>query len=237
MKSPFSTALLALVLATGPQHLRANEPPPSFTQWDSFVGEHPDLYWRQVGAKAYERHRPAEAMTAFRRAARFADKASQAMIAQMLWNGDGVKTDRIMGYVWADLAAERGYPAFIATRERFWQELSATERDQAVAAGQALFDEYADAVAKERQVKALKLARLKITGSRTGHVGTMTINERLATGGYAQADAALYYADKYWKPEQYWEWQDSTWEKLPEGKVEVGPLQIFPESGAAGKKP
>ncbi len=64
-------------------------------------------------------------MTKFLRAARYADKPSQAMIAQMLWNGDGVPVDRVMAYVWADLAAERGYPAFIATREKFWSELNA----------------------------------------------------------------------------------------------------------------
>ena len=42
-------------------------------------------------------------------------------------------------------------------------------------------------------------------------------------------DGALYYADKYWKPEQYWHWQDRVWTQPPEGKVEVGPIQNPPE--------
>ncbi len=169
-------------------------------------------------------------MTKFLRAARYADKPSQAMIAQMLWNGDGVPVDRVMAYVWADLAAERGYPAFIATREKFWSELNADQRRAAVAKGQAIFDEYADDVAKRREDKALLLARRQITGSRTGHVGTLVVRQYVReTNNVQRTDGAIFYADKYWKPELYWEWQDSIFEQLPEGKVEVGPLQLPPK--------
>ena len=237
MSSSLLASVLALALAVNSQHLMAVESAPSFTQSGSFLVAHPDLHWRSLGIKAYQRHRPAEAMTAFRRAARYADKPSQAMIAQMLWNGDGVKANRIMAYVWADLAAERDYPSFVATRKRFWNELSADERDQTVAARQAVFDEYADAVAKPRQENAQRVERGKMTGSRTLSVGTLSMDQRMPDGGTAQVDARIFYADKYWKPEQYWEWQDSSWEKLPEGKVEVGPLEILPENGAAGRKP
>lgn len=223
-------SIVLMVLACAPVgELLASEPAPSFTQRDSFIRAHPDLDWRKEGIKAYERNRPREALTAFHRAARYADKPSQAIIAQMLWNGDGAPADRVMAYVWADLAAERSYPAFIATREKFWSELDIEERRQALAAGQAIFDEYGDEVAKQRVDKALLLARRKITGSRTGHVGTLTVSQRLPNGDFESVDAALYYADKYWKPEQYWEWQDSYFEKLPEGKVEVGPLQFPPQ--------
>lgn len=222
--------IVLILFACAPvEELRASEPAPSFTQGDSFIRAHPDLDWRKQGIAAYERNRPIEALTAFRRAARYADKPSQAMIAQMLWNGDGVPADRATAYVWADLAAERGYPAFIATREKFWSELDVEERRQALAAGQAIFDEYGDEVAKQREYKALLLTRRMITGSRTGHAGTLTVSQRLPNGDFESVDGALYYADKYWKPEQYWEWQDSYFEKLPEGKVEVGPLQFPPQ--------
>jgi len=135
----------------------------------------------------------------------------------MLWNGDGVKADRVMAYVWADLAAERGYPAFIATRDRFWHELSAGEQRNAMSARRAIFDEYGDAVAKQREESALRLVRLGITGSHTGYIGNL--------GPALQR----YYDDKYWKPEQYWQWQDRVWTQPPEGKVEVGPIQTPPE--------
>lgn len=206
----------------------ANEADPPFTRMPSFLAAHPDLYWREQGVADYERGRYGEAMTAFRRAARHADKTSQAMIAQMLWNGDGEPANRALAYVWADLAAERGYPQFIATRERFWNELSADERRAALAAGPAVFDEYADDVAKRRQERALIVAKRKVTGSRLGHVGTLEVQERLQPWLAYKTDGAIYYADRYWKPEQYWRWQDRTWTQPPEGKVEVGPIQTPP---------
>ena len=219
--------VLALVMNAG--RAVAENADPLFTKLPSFVGAHPDIYWRQQGIDAYGEGRYGDAMTDFRRAARYADKTSQAMIAQMFWNGDGVKADRVMAYVWADLAAERGYPEFIATREKFWRELDANERRDAVAAGQTIFDEYGDAVAKKREARALRLARISITGSRTGHVGTLSVEQHLPNDRVLITDGALYYADKYWKPEQYWHWQDRVWTQPPEGKVEVGPIQNPPE--------
>lgn len=219
----------ALVLSSGPA--LAEDPNPTFIHHRSFIAAHPDIYWRQQGISDYARGRYGEAMIDFRRAASYADKPSQAMIAQMLWNGDGFPPDRIMAYVWADLAAERGYPEFIATRERFWRGLSADEQRAAVSAGQAVFDEYGDQVAKRREETALRLARINITGSRTGHIGNLVVQQYIPEyhDRHDDTDGALYYADKYWKPEQYWNWQDRIWEPNPKEKVEVGPIQIPPE--------
>lgn len=221
--------MFLIVLIENTQSALADDDP-AFIHQDTFISAHPDLYWQRQGIRDYERGRYGEAMTAFRRAARYADKASQAMIAQILWNGDGVKADRVMAYVWADLAAERGYPDFIVTREKFWRELNADERRAAVSVGQAIFDEYGDVVAKKREENALRLARLNITGSRTGRVGTIAIQQKLPSGDLSTpVDGSLYYADKYWKPEQYWQWKDRVWTDPPEGKVEVGPIQNPPE--------
>ena len=93
------------------------------------------------------------------------------MIAQMLWNGDGVKADRVMAYVWADLAAERGYPAFIATREKFWRELSADEQRSAVSAGQAIFDEYGDTTNKQLTVYQVTKGEWKAVKTGTADLG------------------------------------------------------------------
>lgn len=218
--------MFALAMILNADRAEADESDPTFTKLDAFVDAHPDLYWRKQGIDHYRRERYTEAMTAFRRAARYADKTSQAMVAQMLWNGDGVKADRVMAYVWADLAAERGYPDFVATREKFWRELNAAERSAAVANGQAVFDEYGDSVAKRREESALRLARINMTGSRTGRVGTIEMRLRNADGSFASPiDGAVYFAPKFWKPEQYWHWQDHAWTPPPEGKVEVGPIE------------
>ncbi len=221
---------ILLLLATAPGRALADESSPSFVNLDAFANAHPDVFWRKKGAESYQQGRYGEAMTGFRRAAGFADKPSQAMIAQMLWNGDGIPVDHVMAYVWADLAAERGYPDFIATRERFWLELSEDERTRAVAAGQAVFDEYADVVAKPRLERAVQRARQAMTGSRTGRAGTMDVFQIMhETGTYQRSDGAQYYADKYWDADAYWQWQDSTWKQPPKGKVDVGPIRIPPE--------
>lgn len=123
--SVFAGALALLLSVPLPALGQDADDVPNFVGLEAFNASHPDLFWRRAGTLDYERGRHAEAMLKFRRAARYADKAAQAMIAQMLWNGDGVAADRALAYAWADLAAERGYPRFIATRERFWNELDA----------------------------------------------------------------------------------------------------------------
>ncbi len=222
---PWTFILSVLFFASLPALADDN---PAFIHQDAFIAAHPDLYWRRQGVRNYVRERHAEAMKAFQRAAKYADKPSQAMIAQMLWNGDSVTADPVMAYAWADLAAERGYPAFVATREKFWSELDADQRRAAVTKGQAIFDEYADDVAKRREDKALLLARRQITGSRTGHVGNLIVQQILPDGRRNDVLGPLYYADKYWAPDQYWQWQDSHWLPDPKEKVEVGPIQAPP---------
>ena len=226
MPSTVRASLLVLLLAHAAASASAAEDDPSFTQRDGFLLSHPGLYWSGIGVRAYQRGRLDEAMTAFRRAARHADKTSQAMISQMLWNGDGVERDRAIAYVWADLAAERGYPQFVATRERFWNALTAEEQRTALAAGPAIFDEYGDAAAKPREERALRAGRRKATGSRLGHVGTLAAWQRLPNGDFERIDGSFLYADRYWKPESYWKWRDEAWSPLPHGTVEVGPIAV-----------
>lgn len=228
---PTTLLVLAVALASSPQPALASEYDSSFTHRESFVTAHPSLYWFRKGVQAKDQNRFGEAMNAFKRAARHGDKASQAMISLMLWNGEGISRDRSMAYVWADLAAERGYPRFIATREQFWSELDAGERQAALAAGPAIFDEYADDVAKPREERAMRRARSSLTGSRLGDIGLLTVNQKTPDGRWETVDGSLYYADKYWEPEAYWQWREHAWTTLPEGLIEVGPLQPLEESG------
>src|SRR3546814_2441093 len=85
-----------------------------------FLNSHPDLRYRLLGMEAMREDRHGDAFKFFRRAAHFADKPSQGMVAEMLWNGDGVERDRALAYAWMDLAAERGYAGFLGLRERYW---------------------------------------------------------------------------------------------------------------------
>ena len=193
---------------------------------ESFMSAHPDLRWRREGMEAYDKGQHGFAADYFRRAARFADKPAQAMYATMLWKGEGVEQDRALAYAWMDLAAERGYPHFIAHRERFWEQLTSAEREEAIRRGEAVYAEYGDDVAKPRLESRLHKGR-KVTGSRVGFVGNLKI--MLPDGIQITGDD--YYQDRYWKPRAYWAWQDRTWGKPPTGKATVGELEVDNGSG------
>ncbi|MEO6801029.1 MAG: hypothetical protein ABI178_13920 [Rhodanobacter sp.] len=81
------------------------------------IASHDDLWYRELGRKDYENGNPAVAMRLFLHAARYADKPSQAIIATMYWNGDGVEQSRPLAYAWMDLAANHGYPKLLVQRE------------------------------------------------------------------------------------------------------------------------
>ena len=194
-----------------------------------FLGAHPDLRWRREGQATLEKGRPREALTYFRRAARYADKPSQAMVAEMLWTGNGAEVDRALAYAWMDIAAERAYVPFVARREAYWNALSDTERARALEVGRPLYEEYRDEVAQERLERELEKARRKITGSRTGFVGFLHVQIAGPGGTPITISAERFYDDKYWEPEQYWAWQDSIWKDPGFGTVTVKPLEVVRE--------
>ena len=194
---------------------------------ESFLAYHPDIKYRMQGLAALEDGLPKAAFTAFQSAARYADKASQAAVAEMLWTGNGAGQDRPLAYAWMDLAAERGYQTFVGLREHYWNQLSAEERQQAIESGQAVYAEFGDAVAKPRIEKKLRLGRSKITGSRVGFVGALQIHIP-GPAGWMRIDGSTYYADHYWRADDYFAWQDRTWRDPPSGTVDVGPLQSLP---------
>lgn len=188
-----------------------------------FLDGHPDLRYRRYGMAALEKGAVVDAFRHFQRAAHFADKPSQGMVAEMLWEGKGVPQDRPMAYAWMELAAERDYPAFALFRELYWQEMSADERQRALGLNKPLWAAYGDAVAKPRLERRMKVARRNVTGSRVGFVGNLAI-EISTPGGSRRIDGTTVYADRFWDPRQYWAWQDEDWKRLGEGKVDVGPV-------------
>lgn len=224
----------------------ARSAPDPTTQRDlaaaGFFESHPDLKFRGMGMQAYREGAHGKAATYFDRAARFADKPSQAMLAEMRWEGVGVPLDRALAYAWMDLAAERGYPELLAMRERYWDALDAADRERALTLGEAVYAEYGDAVAKPRIETQLRRDRRRIAGSRTGFAGNAKLfimtpgaseaPSATATGGkegyypITVIDGTRYYASDYWAPERYHVWQALQWqERMREGNVEVGELE------------
>ncbi|MBS0465090.1 MAG: sel1 repeat family protein [Proteobacteria bacterium] len=221
--------VLTFLLAAAPAW--ALEPPPAPAHpvpaaSEDFLYYHPDLGARHDGMVAYSRHDFEYALRAFTRAARFADKPSQAMLASMYWDGVGTAQDKATAYAWADLAAERGYPWLLATRERYWQSMTKDEQQRAVAIGQSLYAEYGDAAAQPRLEVWLSRGRKQTTGSHTGFVGTLEIEKSDGFGvSTTGSDGNDYYADKYWRPAQYWGAQAKAWNPNSHGTVSVGALQ------------
>ena len=193
------------------------------TIWESngFLAAHPDVKHRKLGLHWMELGRDDRAMEEFVRAARYADKPSQAMLAEMHWNGEGAAQDRARAYAWMDLAAERGYTLFVGKREAYWADLDASERERALAIGGELYAEFGDSIARERIAKVLDRSSRRATGSRIGAVGFVKIllfDEAITT----QVDGSQYYASHFWTPERYFEWTDEIWQPMPLPSVEVG---------------
>ena len=243
----------AVAQAPAPHHAE-NQPPVDRPTRGNFVGEpgispelmtegfltaHPDLRWRREGLHAYANKRYDEAMQYFLRAARYADKPAQAMIAEMHWKGIGVPQDRELGYAWMDLAAERFYSNFVILREQYWETLDAAQRLNAIERGQPLLAEYGDGVAKMRMAKVLRKNR-GVTGSRVGFVGNLEIipftGPNAGTGMTIRADE--YYAPKFWQADKYYEWQDQVWDApaARKGRVEVGDVENAGKAAPASDK-
>lgn len=218
---------VSLAIAASPALARADADKPAdplIMTSDGFLDAHPDLKFRQAGLKAYEDGDYEAAMRNFKRAARFADKPSQGMVAEMLWRGEGIEQDRPAAYAWMDLAAERHFRPMLIQREIYWSTLSADEREAAVKIGEQLYAEYGDKVAKPRTERKMRMARRQATGSRTGgFIGNLTITFN-TLGGPVTVDGSQYYHPDYWEPERYWTWQEKGWKNPPRGVVEVGPL-------------
>ena len=190
---------------------------------EAFLGSHPDLNFRLQGLRRYEAGDHDRAFELFRRASRYGDKPSQAMVAEMLWQGTGVPQDRALAYAWMDLAAERNYRSMLLKRETYWAALDAADRKRALAGGEAVYRDYGDNVAKPRLERRLRQARQHTTGSRVGSTVGLKIVIETPTGPKT-IDGSQFYARELWEPELYWQWQEKTWNAPSGGEVEVGPL-------------
>lgn len=194
---------------------------------------HFDQVFRENGFEAYKRGDFEWARRHFLSAARYADKASQLAISNLYANGEGVARDLALAYAWADLAAERGFPKFVARREQLWEQLTDGERERAIDEGTRLYAEYGDAVAKKRHQLQLDRVVFRTMGRRPslkgavdtyvfgGCSGSRNPGGSLLSGGCFVPD---YFDDENWASRDYWRVQDSVWGG-GSGEVEVSPLR------------
>lgn len=196
-----------------------------------FLDAHPDMRYRIQGQRELDAERLSAAFELFRRASRYADKVSQAMVAEMLWSGTGVPVDRAAAYAWMDLAAERGYEGFVVHRERYWARLNTDERVRALDVGAALYKFYGDEVARPRLARIMHGAKLRTVGARLSMLGRYSdLFARTEEGTTRVFQMNEYYSPKLWDESMYQAIQDATWERIP--SVQVGEVVAAEHPGS-----
>jgi hypothetical protein len=191
---------------------------------------HPDMYGMTLGSQEYAKRQYSEALKHFEFGALYADKFSQLCLGLMYMNGEGTLKDPVTALAWLDLAAERNYPDFVATRDELKKTLTAEQIKQAGVLREELGKRYADAVAKPRMAAQLRLGMMNFTGSRTGFDSGVTQVSEVPCGPALVIGARVvpqigcgygeYLAKENWKPELYFAARDREW--LPQ--VKVGPI-------------
>lgn len=206
----------------------------------------PGEEWRIHGLKSHVSGRYDEAVQRFEHAAGYADKYSQHYLSLIYWHGQGVPVDRVLAYIWSDLAAERGSRKLLLIREKMWAELTADQRKQAVQRGAEYYARYGDDVAQPRAEREMRRFATNMTGSRVGFR-----NQKLETGGppingvfdvETGSNIAAYQVSLAGSPDElygrdgglkmlrdYWKAQDAQLE-AGTGWVEVGPISVEPDA-------
>lgn len=210
---------------------------------------HPDQFGEFTGMRYYAHHQYKDALKYFEVGAFYADKLSQLSIGLMHLNGEGVTKDPITAYAWLDIAAERDYPDFVATRDRVKADLTPDQMQKALALRTQLAEKYADAAAKPRMAKQLAQGQMQLTGSRTGFdYGVSQVKTKpdcgpaLMVGGEevpsAGCGGASINSKTRWDPQQYFASRDAEYKAtVSVGAVEQQGTPIDKPAGPKGEQP
>ncbi len=208
----------------------------------------PNEEQRLRGLKSWQMADYGDAIKAFEVAAYHADKYSQHYLSLIHWHGAGVPADRVQGYVWADLAAERGSKRLLALREQMWGLLTPQQQAQVEQQGEIYYAKYGDQVAQPRAESKLRRFARGMTGSRVGYRNQNLVISGPPVNGSFGADtgsnAAAYAISESATPDQlygpdgglnrlttYWGQQDRL---LEEGRVEVGAPETLRKPAKGG---
>lgn len=210
-----------------------------FDALDVASSNHPNEQFRLFGQKAAATGHWGDAAKLFRIAARYADKYSQHRLSLLYWYGQGVEKDRVEAYLWADIAAERGYPQFLAIREKMWAGLTPAEQAEVPKRGPALYAEFGDPAAKPRFEVALLRGKQQMTGSRTGFNGGVGVSSGDQLRGTLASVADTMIMAKvvdpaYNDPKKYWEREDRAWKHA---MVRIGEIEEVKDVPADAQDP
>jgi len=241
MRQAIRVCALALALgacattASATDATRAFQDFPGEVLTDGFLEAHLDLFYRKAGIAADRRNDFAEARKQYQLAARYADKPSQARLGEMYWDGQGGASDRVMGFLWMALAAERNYDAFQARKMEYWNQLTPDERKRAASLDKKMLGEFGDEVAKPRQAQVMRREAQRATGGLLGYSGASLVTINMPRGG--SIDPEVFYAKEFWDPTAYWQMQDYVWDGRTPGRVDIGQVQDLGAQPRASKPP
>lgn len=170
----------------------------------------------------------------FKQAAYWGDKLAQHNVGAMYYRGDGVERDPVRAWAWFELAAERDYPEFVAVANAVRSELDERQRQEADALLEELRAEYGDEVAVPRTRQRMERERRRMTGTRTGSVGRLTVID-----GRGTHDAEQYFAEEKWDFDWIVRHERQVFDALARANVSIGPLQLVDddETDQSGQDP
>lgn len=147
---------------------------------DASFAEHTPGYRHYNEAMySYRAGQYASARSKFKVAARWGDKLSQYNLGIMNYLGQGAPEDAARAWAWVTLAAERDYPMMLDMADQIYDGLSEAQKAQGRSILEdELIPEFGDEVAIERTAKRMQRERKRVTGSRTGAVGNLTVIDR-----------------------------------------------------------
>jgi len=158
--------VLALLLVAGVLPVRAER-----TTWlceQSQLDIFPDQFYTCEAMQNFKRGFDKQALSLFKKAAKFGSKRSQYKIGLMYVGGYGAPVDLVEGAAWLLLANERNVMHSTEQLALVMSELSAEGRVDAKARAQALRAEYGDVVALKRRARWVRKMQRRTTGSHLG---------------------------------------------------------------------
>lgn len=185
----------------------------------------PGYQHHAAGSQAYRAGQYQSAKASFKRAAHWADKLAQFNLGIMNYHGQGVEADKARAWAWFQLSAERGYRQMRDMVEVVSRELDESEMQRArTILEEQLLPQYGDAVAMERAARRMNHQRRRMTGSRTGFIGNLTVVDRSGR----TRDGEDFYRPEAWDFYQVIATEADLWDALDRGNVTLREL-VIPE--------
>jgi len=163
---------------------------------DNYAINTPSWTHMVEGLRSYRNGEFKRAFGRFRLASNWANKHAQAWIGWMYTLGQGVEKDVPRAYAWLTLAAERGYPTFVADVEALSDAMSREELAHGeLILNQELLPQLGDEVAVRRTSREMWSERMKVSGSRVGYTGRLQVVDHSDLGTFY--GGAFYAADRW----------------------------------------